>query len=145
MVMETQILYLKWILSHFYSLQNLLHNQTKCNLCAVWTIENLFQEISHQIRDSRLTKCLGEASDKIKEAMLMVNLNKDRNVTIYSRYFASITFNRLLPAHNFTYVHHMWKCGLVRQKLIWWHPFLFWASSWCVSCRNIRGVVTTTA
>jgi hypothetical protein len=62
------------------------------------------EEMSLQIRDSRLTKRLEEASEKIKQAMLMLNSNKDKNVTTYSRYFVSATFSRLLLYRKSAYM-----------------------------------------
>jgi hypothetical protein len=62
------------------------------------------EERSLQIRDSLVTKRLEEASEKMKEATLMVNSNTDKNVTTYSRYFVSVTLNRLLQYRRSTYM-----------------------------------------
>jgi hypothetical protein len=57
-------------------------------------IQNL-EEMSLQVRDPGVTKCLQEACEKIQEAMLMLNSNNDKNVSTYSRYFTSLTFKPL--------------------------------------------------
>jgi len=52
------------------------------------------EEMNLHIRDFGVTKRLEEACEKIEEAMMMLNSNKDKNVTTYSRYFVSVIFNR---------------------------------------------------
>jgi len=51
------------------------------------------EEMSLHIRDIGVTKRLQEACEKIKEAMMMLNSNKDKNVTTYSSYFVPFTLN----------------------------------------------------
>ena len=62
------------------------------------------EEMNLQIRDSRVTRRLEEACEKIHEAMLMLNSNKDKNVTTNSRYSVPLTFNHLLLYRKSTYM-----------------------------------------
>lgn len=62
------------------------------------------EELSLQVRDSGVTRRLEEACEKIREAMLMLNSNKDKNVTTYSRYYVSLTLKPILLYSKSTYI-----------------------------------------